>query len=142
MNIFGEERLNLTVLSSFYPRVSAFIRGEYLFLAFAHDLFQKRLLISRAKREPVRFSGLGESVPVLFKTLGKLFYVSVQRLDISDCAEVITICFVLRQANDLPIAQLKQHIHHSRRNAADFIDALADERISWTNKWRVWRKVW
>ena len=28
------------------------------------------------------------------------------------------------------------------KRLADFIDALSDERITWTNKWRVWRKVW
>jgi len=28
------------------------------------------------------------------------------------------------------------------KRLADFIDALSDERISWTRKWRVWKKVW
>jgi uncharacterized membrane protein YeaQ/YmgE (transglycosylase-associated protein family) len=28
------------------------------------------------------------------------------------------------------------------KRLADFIDALSDERITWMNKWRVWKKVW
>ena len=28
------------------------------------------------------------------------------------------------------------------KRLADFIDALSDERIRWTHKWQVWRKVW
>jgi len=28
------------------------------------------------------------------------------------------------------------------KRLADLLDALSDERINWSSKWRVWKKVW
>ena len=43
-----------------------------------------------------------------FKTVGQLLHIVVKRLNFPHRAQVVAICFVLRQTDDLPISQLNQ----------------------------------
>src|SRR6266542_6895149 len=75
---------------------------------FLVSLSRKGLFIGGAKRQPISFGRLCQTIPVALEAVGQLLHVAVERLHLPHCTQVVTICFVLRQTDDLPFPQLHQ----------------------------------